>query len=283
MIEQQTAPPAETTGDSLRLRQSESIASLAKSFSRAQAAVEGAAKDSNNPHFKSKYADLASVWRACRTALTDNCLSIIQSPAYAKGQVIVTTRLVHDSGEWLEGTLAIPVGKSDAHGVGSAITYARRFALASMVGIAPEDDDGNAAATARQVSRDNAMVNRGRQQARPAPPPRYEEQPPVAADDEDSWEKYLTPTEKALADENDEWWLVAVKRLLLRIIGRRDIKLTRALIAWASPDVAFDATEIVTVPPVAKDFWEVLVAKSNTVPFHQMLVHAHKSAEKATT
>jgi hypothetical protein len=129
---------------------SPSIAALAASLSKAQASIEGAVKGKVNPAFKSKYADLSSVWEACREALTDNGLSVVQSPGpVADGRMELTTMLLHSSGEWMRGTLTIPLGKVDAQAYGSATTYARRYALAAFVGVSPEDDDGNAAAKAK--------------------------------------------------------------------------------------------------------------------------------------
>jgi hypothetical protein len=126
---------------------SPTIASLAKALSAAQGEVEGAVKGKANPAFRSKYADLAAVWDACREALTKHGLAVVQSPGpCADGRMEMTTMLAHASGEWRRGTLTIPLGKADAHGYGSAVTYSRRFALAAFVGVAPEDDDGNAAA-----------------------------------------------------------------------------------------------------------------------------------------
>lgn len=129
------------------MEMSENIAALAAALSKAQAKIEGAKKDSANPAFKgAKYADLSSVWDACREALTSNGLSIAQMPgACASGQMEMTTMLMHSSGEWIRETLTIPLQKVDAQGYGSATTYARRYALSAMVGVAPDDDDGNAA------------------------------------------------------------------------------------------------------------------------------------------
>jgi hypothetical protein len=142
---------------------SPSIAALAASLSKAQASIEGAVKGKVNPAFKSKYADLSSVWEACREALTDNGLSVVQSPGpVADGRMELTTMLLHSSGEWMRGTLTIPLGKVDAQAYGSATTYARRYALAAFVGVSPEDDDGNAAAKAKPT----APIG-----PRPAPPP----------------------------------------------------------------------------------------------------------------
>ena len=137
------------------IEQSDSIAALAAALAKAQATIEGAVKSKENAAFKagnktSKYADLASVWDACRESLTANGLSVVQSPGHlAEGRMEMTTMLLHASGEWMRGSLSIPLGKVDAHGYGSATTYARRFALASFVGVAPEDDDGNAAAASK--------------------------------------------------------------------------------------------------------------------------------------
>ena len=124
---------------------SEQIKDIATALAKAQAEIEGAKKDSNNPHFKSSYADLASVWDACRKALTGNGLSVVQGPVSDEGRVGVTTMLMHSSGQWLESTFFMRPTKDDPQGAGSALTYARRYALAAMVGVAPEDDDGNAA------------------------------------------------------------------------------------------------------------------------------------------
>lgn len=125
--------------------QSESIAKLAEALSKAQGKIKGASKDTANPFFKSKYADLASVWDACREQLSAHGLSVIQTTDNAPEGVCVVTTLAHSSGEWIRGKLTMQPVKNDPQGVGSAITYARRYALAAMVGVAPEDDDGNAA------------------------------------------------------------------------------------------------------------------------------------------
>jgi hypothetical protein len=126
-------------------RRSESLAKLAEALAKAQGEIKGAAKDSDNPFFKSKYADLASIVDACRSPLAANGLAVMQFPRSTAEGVEVETLLAHSSGEWVAEILSLPVAKADAQGVGSAITYARRYALASMVGVAPEDDDGNAA------------------------------------------------------------------------------------------------------------------------------------------
>lgn len=119
---------------------------LFTALSRAQAQIRGALKDSSNPHFKSRYADLESVWDAARKPLTDHGLSVIQEPGFeAPNLVTLTTILCHESGECRESKSGVTLAKVDAQTVGSAITYLRRYALAAVVGIAPSDDDGNAA------------------------------------------------------------------------------------------------------------------------------------------
>ncbi len=130
-----------------RSNRSESIAKLAEALSKAQGQMEGAVKMSDNPYFKSKYADLASVWEACRKPLSDNQLAVVQTTddSVDNGRVIVETILMHASGEWISGRIALKPVKDDPQGAGSAITYARRYGLQGIVGIAPEDDDGNAA------------------------------------------------------------------------------------------------------------------------------------------
>lgn len=146
------------------IEQSESIAALAASMAKAQATVYGAIKDSANPAFKqggsvSKYADLASVWEACREQLTSNGLSVVQFPGeMVDNRMTMTTQLCHSSGEWMRATLSIPLSKVDAQGYGSAVTYARRYALAAVVGVCPEDDDGNAASAKGVTTNDTPVI-----------------------------------------------------------------------------------------------------------------------------
>lgn len=140
----------------------------------AQSKIGAAAKDKTNPHFQSKYADLSSIWEACRGALSEQGIAVVQMPGYADGMVTVKTVLCHSSGQSIEGSLSLPVsgGKMGvtAQTIGSAITYARRYALAAMVGVTPEDDDGNAASSSAPPSRQNAPVRRD-------PPPRAQAEP----------------------------------------------------------------------------------------------------------
>lgn len=131
------------------MNKSENINELALALSKAQASMNNAKKDSKNPFFKSSYADLASVWDAAREPLSSNELAIMQTTIPSdKDEVIVETILAHSSGQWISSVLALPVSKADSQGYGSALTYARRYGLSSMVGVAPAEDDGNAATAA---------------------------------------------------------------------------------------------------------------------------------------
>lgn len=117
----------------------------------AQMEMGKAIKDSANPAFKSKYADLASVMDACMGALNRNGIAVFQPTIDEDGARYVKTILAHVSGETLECRVPLIVQKNDMQGYGSAVTYARRYGLMGMAGIAPEDDDGNAAAKAAPV------------------------------------------------------------------------------------------------------------------------------------
>jgi len=120
---------------------------LAAALAKAQAAMKPALKDSTNPHFKSKYADLTSVWEACRDALTKNGLSVAQVTEFDGELTWIRTILLHSSGEMLEGRYPLRPVQNTPQGMGSAMSYARRYALAAMVGVVADDDDGQAAST----------------------------------------------------------------------------------------------------------------------------------------
>lgn len=127
--------------------QSETIGALAAALSKAQADITGALKDSSNPFFKSKYADLASCWDACRKQLAANNLAVIQTiyVHWESGQTMLATTLAHSSGEWIRSDLPVLSKDLSPQGQGSGITYARRYALAAIVGLAQVDDDAEAA------------------------------------------------------------------------------------------------------------------------------------------
>jgi len=127
------------------VEQSNELNELALALAKAQGKITGALKDSSNPFYKSKYADLASVWEACREHLATNGIAVVQTNGNSEERVTVTTLLVHSSGQWVRGTCSAKPAKDDAQGIGSVITYLRRYGLAAIVGVAQVDDDGEAA------------------------------------------------------------------------------------------------------------------------------------------
>lgn len=132
------------------MKTSESIKQLSAALLKAQRSITFASKEANNPHFRSKYADLPAVIDAIKPALNDAGLVFLQtfSPSEA-GFIAVTTRLMHETGEWIEDTATVPLPKSDPQGYGSAATYARRYSLAAITGLYQDDDDGNAASNTK--------------------------------------------------------------------------------------------------------------------------------------
>lgn len=132
------------------MNKSESIASLSAAMSKAFADIENAAKDKTNPHFRSKYADLGNIVDAVKPALLKHGLWFSQVSYDIENHAAIETVIYHASGEWLScGIVSVPVSKVDAQGYGSAMTYARRYSLSAAFGVAPEDDDGNAAVEAK--------------------------------------------------------------------------------------------------------------------------------------
>lgn len=142
------------------MKSSEQVAKLAGALSKAQGKFKAASKDAVNPHFKNRYADLASIWDAIREPLSSNGLAIVQGAETSGKEALVTTTLIHESGEWVQTSIGIPITKPDAQGVGSAITYGRRYGLTSLVGITQDDDDGETA-VGRGTYRSNVAVVKG--------------------------------------------------------------------------------------------------------------------------
>lgn len=128
------------------IRDPASAKQFIEALCKLQSQLEGAKKDSANPHFRSTYADLESCWTAIRKPLSENGFALFQATANAGANAVsVVTRLMHVGGAWMSFETTLPVSKADAQGYGSAITYARRYGLMAAVGITPTDDDGNAA------------------------------------------------------------------------------------------------------------------------------------------
>lgn len=121
------------------------INEIAKALAAAQAEMGHAKKGNENLHFKSRYADLAAVWDAIDDKLAKNGIAVSQFPSASGNLVTVETRFMHTSGQWLTSRLTLLCADTRPQTIGSGITYARRYALSAMAGIAPDDDDGNAA------------------------------------------------------------------------------------------------------------------------------------------
>jgi hypothetical protein len=130
-------------------RRSESVDQIAPAFLKAQAAMKPVSKSASNPQFNSAYATLEDVMAACKQALADNNIAILQSGDEADDAgITVVTTLLHVSGQWIEGRVRLPIAKGTPQAAGSALTYGRRYCLAALVAmVADDDDDGNAAST----------------------------------------------------------------------------------------------------------------------------------------
>lgn len=160
MAEDETAvpepepPPAKTVA----FETSPNITLLIQAMVKVQQQVKAAVKDSKNPHLKSYYADLASVWDACRVPLTDNGFAVVQSPERGDKDVSVRTLLLHTSGQFIMNILSAVPPKMDPQGVGSTITYLRRYSLQALVGVAPEDDDAEGAMDRTKITEEQAIA-----------------------------------------------------------------------------------------------------------------------------
>ncbi len=140
------------------MKKSESIKNIAKALAAFQAEVKNPANTETNPFFNSKYAPLNDILNLVRPLLSKHGLSVLQSPSGDGQNVTVTTLITHESGEWIESEpLTLKADKATAQGAGSAITYARRYALSAMLGISSEDDDdGNYASGKNGVTQEKA-------------------------------------------------------------------------------------------------------------------------------
>ena len=128
-----------------KMNSSANLKELATALANAQATLQIAKKGSENPFFHSKYADLLSVWTACREALTTNGLSVVQVIDVANdGKTFLETILLHASGEWIAGRLPLLAIKQDPQAQGSAISYARRYSLSAIIGLCTEEEDDDA-------------------------------------------------------------------------------------------------------------------------------------------
>lgn len=147
-----------------QMTMSATIGKLAEALSKVQGEMGAAEKNADNPYFKSKYADLATCWGVAREPLSRNGLAVVQTTAQSfeeigeanRKQLVITinTILMHSSGEWISGSMSMPLAKNDPQGVGSAVSYGRRYGLSAILGIVgkDEDDDANAASMPPQTA-----------------------------------------------------------------------------------------------------------------------------------
>jgi hypothetical protein len=142
----------QTKQKQINMQLEHSTPELFAALAKMQGEVENATKGSVNPHFKSRYADLAEVLNTVRPVMSANGLSVIQSPAFDGVRVGVTTTICHSSGGYVSGEISCVPAKHDGQGVGAATTYLRRYALAAFAGVAQEDDDGQSATTTQRVA-----------------------------------------------------------------------------------------------------------------------------------
>lgn len=164
------------------MKTSDSIINITKALIAAQSEMPKAKKDSDNPYFSSKYADLAEIIDVSRPILAKHGLAIVQFPstsiADGKVTVVLTSRILHESGEWLEDSLALLPVKSDPQAMGSCISYARRYSWQSICGIAAEDDDSNSASGLSGKSPAQQAYDQKKAANTPPPaPPAFTQQP----------------------------------------------------------------------------------------------------------
>ena len=153
------------------MNKSESISEIAKALCAAQGEITNATKSSENPFFRSKYADLSEVLNCIKPVIVKHGLSFTQMPGYIDGIVSVETMVLHTSGEWISSKCESPAPKLDPQGIGSAITYLRRYSLSAVFGLTQADDDGNS-----QQRQPQQQPRQNQQQ----PPPQQQQPQPVS-------------------------------------------------------------------------------------------------------
>lgn len=168
---------------------SEQLNELFSALSKAQSMILTAAKDKQNPFYKSRYSDLSSVWDAIREPLSQNGLTILQPFGGPKDSMILETWIGHSSGQWMKSTIPITPLKSDPQSLGSYITYLRRYALSSLVGVVSEEDDDGEAATKHSRKQE--------QNQKPVPPP-------IKLETDEQLNEAFTPFTKDYHEEDPE-------------------------------------------------------------------------------
>ena len=209
------------------MKQSLNIANLAKSLIVAHTAIQSSvAKNSTNKTFSSAYADLGSVIEAIKSHLNKAGIAVIQSPTLPdlQGNVCLTTRLIHETGEWMEDTCSTPMTHLDPQGFGSAVSYLRRYALSAMMGLYQADDDGAAATGVR--AEDTAVTTT------------LNKAPPVDSSAPKNENEVMSPHVQKRVDS----WLNTIKNASLERLdlSRASVKTTFSGLAFEIVSKAFD-------------------------------------------
>ena len=146
-VEDYLPPEEDFDIELLEATMSDTIGKLAGALAKAQSQMTMVEGKSTNPFFNSKYASLAAVLEVAMPALNANEVALVQGNRWSASDngFYITSMLMHSSGEWIKSEIRMPIAKKDAHGIGAATTYGRRYLLSSMVGVAQADDDGNGA------------------------------------------------------------------------------------------------------------------------------------------
>jgi hypothetical protein len=203
------------------MERSDEIAKLATALAKAQGVIEDAEKDSLNPHFQSRYASLASVRHAVRKPLSDNGIAYLQLPRANDKSIEIRTVLLHESGEFISETLEMPVGQMLPQAIGSAISYARRYGLVSILGLASdENDDGEIAhgRPGRKSESNPAAPAQARERVRPTVAGERRHLPPAISNPPSAPLEPTTPIGYVAAakaalrtvatkEQADRWWI----------------------------------------------------------------------------
>lgn len=245
------------------MTRSESINELAAALAAAQGDMLPAKRDAENQHFRHRYADLAAIWDACRSALTAHGLAVVQSPRLVSAgesiwMVEVETTIFHSSGQSISDTLAVPITPASPQVVGSAITYARRYSLAAFVGVAPAGDDDDATAASE------APVRQIRTPPPPAAPAPVVEPLPAGAMETVTGVKVIGVVKRLLPSGKEKYVISGMNGAQLTAYGTLSMELAtdakRAKEHGTSVDITFkptrygldivDLREVVPEPPL---------------------------------
>ena len=233
------------------MRQSETLTDLFAALSLAQGEIENAMKDSTNPHFKSKYADLSSVRAAIRDPFAKHGLAISQWPRTTDRSVEIETILSHKSGQFISETVSCPLQKMGAQEIGSALTYLRRYSMMAISGVAPDDDDGNCASAHDEPSKNSEKVWSGKSGAN-------------ARDDELQATRYYVTSSKVKFSKITsiqalrEWWEKEKPIMADMFASKEDPLYVDLKTAYAAHGESLKLAELNKVPTTAEQIGDAI-------------------------